>query len=347
MRLTRSLARSWLLAALALVALVACGETTTADDGTTSSPAPTEQSTQAVGAEAPYPLTVTNCGVDVTFAQAPQRVFLVNADAVPLLAAVNALDAVVARTGTFDPDVFDDATQPALDAIPHLEAEKNATGGAVISQEVILERQPDLVIAPENAVDRDGLAEAGVNLYSPPAYCEQGAPTGEASFDWAYEQVDEYGRIFGARDAAAAAVARLEDRVASLRTSGHDSGLTAAALYVPEGGGTLYPYGAPSMLTPIMSAAGLNNVYGDAGERVFEVNVEDLLERDPDVLVLLHSAGDGHDTIATVAGIPGLEALSAVSEGRLAVLRFAYTDPPTPMSVRGAELLTEWVADHQ
>ena len=319
-----------LFVATSLLVLVGCGSSTTA-----TNPAPTRSASAD-------PITVSNCGQQVTLTSKPERVFLIGADAVPLVAAVGALGTVVARAGDFPDGVYEPTVQQQVDAIPKLDAKKGATGGVVISTETILAQRPDLVIGPDNAVDPSALAGAGIALYTPPAYCPDGSPgtvQGTASFDWVYDQVREYGQLFGAPDAAAAENDRLRQQVATLSTAAPGGSRTAVALYVPEGGGTLYPYGAPSMMTPLLQAAGYANVYADNPQRVFEVNREDLLARNPDVIVLLYSAGTEASVRQNFRGIKGLSSLKAVRDDRLVVLPFAFTDPPTPASVEGARVL--------
>ena len=90
----------------------------------------------------------------------------------------------------------------------------------------------------------------------------------------------------------ASATADLQERLAAVEAAvGEPSGRTAAVLYPTVGGGTTYAYGTGSMAHPQLEAAGLENVFGDVDERVFEVTLEELLGRDPDVVVLNEPEG--------------------------------------------------------
>lgn len=54
-------------------------------------------------------------------------------------------------------------------------------------------------------------------------------------------------------------------------------------------------------------AAGFTNGFTDTQERVFEVTMEELFGRNPDVLVLLYGDGDPTAVEAAVTGLPGAE----------------------------------------
>ncbi|SDD85327.1 ABC transporter substrate-binding protein [Auraticoccus monumenti] len=312
---------------------------------TAGSPAPGSGSDPAAAPSAGgFPVTVTSCGTELTLDAAPQRIFLIGADTIPLLDAVGAVDRVVSRTGTLPTDVYDPDLQAAAEAIPVVESGVGETGGSVISSEVVLAADPDLVIGPTNGVDSGALTAAGIPVYTPPAYCPDGTSpqTGTASFQWVQDQVTEYGRMLGATDQAQATNDRLTQQLTQLEPAGER--LTAAALYIPQGGGTFYPYGAPSMVTPLFEAAGLDNVYADDQQRVFEGSAEDLLDRDPDVVVLLYSDEDDSAVRDAFADLPAAQQLTAVQQDRVLTLRFPYTDPPTPLSVDGVGQLTEQLA---
>lgn len=322
-------------AALLLLGLAACS----AGTGSSGTPA----ATAGIGGTAAFPVTITNCGTQVTIEHEPQRVLLVNNDSIANLEALGAIDRVVAITATPQTGLYAKDTYTALSALQVLSTTKNATGGSVVSQEAILGAHPDLVIAPENAVDRTALAAAGIPVYSPTAYCAD--PPAElaqkATFDRVWNELTTYGQILGLPDKAAQVVADTKAQIAGLKAT--DAG-TAAALYVSSGGSVLSPYGGPSMVTPIFEAAGLSNVYADSDQRVFDAGIEDIISRDPATIVLLYSGDDPQATRSAFLSAPGVEGLSAVKNNRVVTLAFPYTDPPTVLSAQGPAQLVDALA---
>jgi ABC-type Fe3+-hydroxamate transport system substrate-binding protein len=88
-----------------------------------------------------------------------------------------------------------------------------------------------------------------------------------------------------------------------------------------DGGGVpdhLSAYGQASISQVQLETLGLTNTFAEVEKRFIELNAEELLARDPDVLVLAH----GHNVTADAAmqqlrGAPGAERLTAVREGHI------------------------------
>jgi len=283
-----------------------------------------------------YPLTVTNCGVEVTFDAAPRRVVLLKSAAVPYLHALGVLDRVTARAGQYPTAYYDAATRAELDRIPLLTDKTDTSGHLQISKEVVISQQPDLVLGEVDNLSRDTLDAVDIPLLEEPAMCP--GSTTPPTFDDIYSQMQAYGRVFDREAEAGTAVTALRERMARIRAeAGPASGRTAAVLYPTVGGGVTYAYGTASMAHPQLEAAGFRNVFGDVRERVFEVTVEELLGRNPDVLILLYGDGDPRAVEQGLTGLPGAEKLRAVRDGNVLTQLFNFTEPPTPLSIDGLE----------
>lgn len=94
------------------------------------------------------------------------------------------------------------------------------------------------------------------------------------------------------------------------------------------------------MVNAQMKAAGLTNVYGDVDKRAIETSFEEILGRDPDVLIVL-TVADPQAAKDALLSIPGAGTLAAVRDNRILVMKFDYMDPPTPLSVEGLEKVAE------
>ena len=101
---------------------------------------------------------------------------MVNNDSLPNIEALEAVDRVVAVTSALQPGLYDDSTYDTLGIAHRLSTEKNATGGSIVSLESILGAEPDLVIAPENAVDRTALAASRHRAVLPQRLLRQPRP---------------------------------------------------------------------------------------------------------------------------------------------------------------------------
>jgi iron complex transport system substrate-binding protein len=286
-----------------------------------------------------YPLTVTNCGEEVVFEAAPERVILLESAPVTILDGLGVLDRVVSRAGTFPPAYYDAELAERISHIETLSDDLDASGHLTMSIEVVLAQEPDLALGLPEGITREALLESGTNTLIQPVYCPSGV--GDTSFETLYEEILTYGQIFDRNDEAEALVAELRGRTEAVESlTDAAPKRTAAVLYPSVGGGPLYAYGRASMSQPQLDAAGFENVFGDTAERVFEVSIEELIARDPDVLILLYQ-GDEDGVLDAVANLPGSDALRALENDDVLVQLFNFTEPPTPLSITGLERIVE------
>lgn len=288
-----------------------------------------------------YPVTVENCGAEVTFEQRPERGVLLRSAAVPYLHELGVLDDVItARAGAYPRDYYDGETWAELGEIPMLSEDLDASGHLQISKEAVLAQQPHIVLGEAPNVSRDALAAAGIPLIEEPGLCP--VPPADPSFDDVFEQMRTYGSIFDATDEAEQAVTRLETQLAQvLDKVDPNENRTAAVLYPTLGGGVPYAYGTSSMAHPQLEAAGFTNAFADVEERVFEITAEELVGRNPDILILLHSDGDPAAVKESVTGLNGSGVIGAVRNDQILVQPFNFTEPAGPLAIDGLARIVE------
>lgn len=316
------------VAAVALL-LTACG---------TGSPAAGDATTQVAGDS---PLTVQNCGREVVLDAPPQRVVTIGAEAPLLVAAAGGADRLVALGGAVEPAFFGDAGDE-LEDVPRL-----SSVAAELSAEVLLAQEPDLVISI-NSDGFDALEAAGVPGLVISGRCRgsDGENSAAGSFQEVYGDVRTYGVLFGTAEVADAAAADLQARVEAVQEqfAGAEARSGMAVIY-GSSGDRLGAYGGSSIAGAQIEALGITNVFADQDERFFEPNVEEAVDRDPDVLLLLFEVSEGTDAVslAKLRAAPEYAQMSAVQDGRILTLPFALAGS-SPGSVVGLELLAEQLA---
>ena len=287
---------------------------------TTTAAAPAAES----GAQAStgYPITVDNCGSEVTLESAPERVLTVKSSTLELMLALGLADRVIGSA-------FSDGPLPEefADAASDIEV----VSDKVPSQEATLALEPDLVFAgwesnlsPEGAGERDALAKLGVASYVAPAACKgEGYMPDPLTFDEVFREFEEAGDLFGVPDAAADLVAEQRAELDAIEPNGE--GLTA--LWYSSGTDTPYigaGIGAPQM---IMAAAGLDNVAKDVHDTWTSMSWEGIVDANPDVIVLVDAAWNTADAkIAQLEANQATAALPAVQQQRYVVLDFPSTE---------------------
>ncbi|WP_111718627.1 putative F420-0 ABC transporter substrate-binding protein [Homoserinimonas sp. OAct 916] len=283
-----------------------------------------------------YPVTIDNCGTEVTFTQAPTRVVTIKSSTTELLVALGLTDRIIGQA-------FPDGPMPTAVAGHSITpVEIPVISDKVPGQEAVLDLEPDLVFAgwesnfgPEGAGDRDALHSLGVLSYVAPSACkEPGYKPEKLSFDDVFADVSEAGAIFDVPDAATTLVAdsrAVLDDIAPLPAP-----LTAlwwsSGVDLPYvGAGT----GAPQM---IMEAAGLTNVAARVDDTWTQMSMEAIVDANPQVIVLVDSAwSTAAKKKELLAANPATAGLDAVKNERYIVAPFAETEA----GVRNADLAAQ------
>jgi len=281
------------------------------------------------------PVTLDNCGTEITFDSPPQRVVTIKSSTTEMLLALGLADALVG-TAFADGPVPDRWAADVAD-VPVL-------SDKVPGQEALLEAEPDLVYAgwesnlsADGAGERSTLDALGIATYVSPSACKDPAYQPDPlTFDDVLGEIREVGDVFGVPAAAADVVA---EQQATLDAIEPVDGATA----VWWSSGTDTPYvgagiGAPQML---METAGLTNVFADVDDTWTSVGWEQVVAADPDVLVLVDSAwNSAQKKMDFLAAHPAASQLTAVREQRYVVVPFAASEA----GVRNAQAASD-IAD--
>ena len=328
------------IAAMALV-LTACG--TSAAERASQSASASATASPGVDQQGGFPAEVDSCGEKIHFDAAPKKVLILNGTGLPDLDALGVVDKLSLRAGDKNFGTGQEELQAKYNAIQAVVSSEIETGGVKVSTEVVLENKVDLVIGYEEGVDREALKKAGVQLYSPAAFCPNYSVK-HATWDLIDTEVNNLASIFGVQDKAASVIEKRKANVDALDAKGKAAGATGIALYITPGQSNFYAYGTSSMVQPIFEANGLKNSYEDNTPRVFDASMEDILKRNPDWIVLLSLEATKEQTLEAFKGFNGADRLKAVTNNQVVVLPFSLTDPPTTLSVEGATQLSQEIA---
>lgn len=277
--------------------------------GCAASPAPASTPT-------PDALTVSNCGTQVTFDSAPERVVAIKSTSTEMLLALGLGDRIV---GT----AFQDGPVPgewadAAAGIPEI-------SDFMPSEEAVLDLEPDLVysgwesaFAADAAGERDELTALGVNTYVQPAACRSAEVPGKLDFDEIFREIGEAAAIFRVDPAPL-----LADQQAQLDAiQPDDRGLTA--LWYSSGTDTPYVgagLGAPEL---VLETAGLTNIAADIDMTWTSLGWESIVDADPDVIVLIDADWNtAQSKIELLESNPATARLKAVQNRAYIILPFA------------------------
>lgn len=286
-----------------------------------------------------YPITVTNCGFEVTVEDRPERIVAIRSTVFELLAALGASDRMVGAA--FLDGVVPEPWREEAATVPIISDHAPAS-------EPVLELEPDLIVAgwesnlaPDTAGDRDFLADAGIATYVAPSACQSAQQPDKLTYPLLFSEFAELGELIGAPEAAAALIADQQQQLADVPQLAEPATALwwSSASDIPFVGGGI---GAPQM---VMDAVGLTNVAADIQQTWTSLGWEAIVDADPQVFVLVDSKGNSADNkIQLLEDNPSTAQLEAVQQQRFVVIPFAAAEAGV-RSVGAAADIAEQLAE--
>ncbi len=248
----------------------------------------------ARAAETTYPLTLKNCGRDVTYTHAPQRTASLGQSTTEILYLLGLADKVVGTAVWIGPVIkgYEDAN-----------AKIKRLADNDPSFESVLGTKPDLVTAqfqwhvgPEGVVAKpEQFEELNIPVYTSPADCTgkdnsgggDGVRHSVFTMDLIYQEITELAQIFNVQDRGDKLVADLKAREEVARKKiASANGKLSAVFWFSSAELDIDPYVAGKNGAPgyIMSALGIRNVI-DSEEEWPTVGWETIAKSEPMLIV--------------------------------------------------------------
>ncbi|MGH3612442.1 MAG: ABC transporter substrate-binding protein [Pseudonocardia sp.] len=294
----------------------------------------------AQGGAAGFPVTVENCGRQVTIDRPPERVLTIGPESLTMVEAAGGLDKVVATQGGLPSGAeaqFAGVRQLPVDDPP--------------GTETIIAERPDLVVSYGlSNTDPETLGTAGISSLVLTGMCgthDDGTNVdGDVDFDDVYGDLQLYGRLFGTTDQADKFVADLSSRVQAVQQAAAANPPRSAAVIWPGDGGLPYGYGTASMTQTMLATLGMRNVFDDVSGFGREISKEELIDRNPDVIILYLFGDDNARAIENLRLIPGIGEVTALKRNQVMALQSTYLRPSAGV-VDGLEIIARDLAAYR
>lgn len=288
-----------------LVALAACGGESSDGSGD-SSPGDAEG----------FPVTIENCGRETTYDAPPDQAVVIYQHTTEIMLALG-LEDRMAGTAYMDSAIRDDLVE-AYETVPELAEESP-------SREQVIAAEPDIVVAgwpsafeDDAAGSRQSLADLGIDTYLSTGSCPDF--DGTPSLDLVREDITEIGAIFGVPDRAEDLIAQIEEPITEVEAA-LDGAEPVDVFVYDSGTDQAYTTGGRENTTALIELAGGRNVFADLDDDWTEVSWEDVVARDPDVVLVLDYGDETVDQKRDfLRSHPVASTLRAVQDGRIAVL---------------------------
>jgi iron complex transport system substrate-binding protein len=197
-----------------------------------------------------------------------------------------------------------------------------------INLERIIELEPDLVIqyGPGDKESNGRLKEAGINIlsYEP------------ETIDEVIELINTIGEITDTSSEARKITKDMIDKKNSIVEKVKDA--KKVKVFYEIWNDPLMAAGPGSFMDELMTLAGGDNIAKDAKGEYPQFDVEQLIERDPEVYL---SAKEEEKTIESIKSRPGYENISAVKNDRIYLLEPNIVSRPGPRIIEGLEIVAK------
>ena len=311
------------LAVLTVIVLAACG----------SSATPTQISPSAAASYAPVTIeacaTTTGSDADIsvgsisfTYDEPPTKAVTMNQHPTEVMLALGLADHMVG-TGYMDDTILPEYLA-AYDKIPVLAVEYP-------SKEVVLNVEPDFVYGGfssafgiEAAGSQGDLKSLGIGSYLTAAICKESADT----MSDVYTDIRNIGKIFGVAARAEALVSDIEQDIQEVQTALGVVDRPLRVFLYHSGVDTPFTSVCCAMFTNLVETVGGKNIFDDVAGRVKTVNWEDVIQRDPEVIVLPDAVwSTAQEKIDLLLSTPAYADITAVKNQRFVVMQFSSLVP--------------------
>ncbi|KXG82242.1 ABC transporter substrate-binding protein [Pseudomonas mosselii] len=283
-----------------------------------------------------YPLTVDNCGLPQTFAQAPQRVVTIGQAGTELLYALGVGERLAGTSLWFN------------NVLPEFKAQNDKVERLADNEpgfEAVVGKRPQLVTAQfewmvgaQGAVGtREQFAELGIPTYLLPSDCEgkdnlvgaDGTRLQPFRIDTIYRSVSQLAEIFDVQDRGEHLNAELKGQLdqARQRLAGQDLSHTSALFWFSSADLKVDPYvaGRQGVADFMLQTLGVRNVV-ESSEEWPAVGWETLARANPTWLIVArmdrrrYPADDYRKKLEFLRSDPVTRNMDAVKQGRIIVL---------------------------
>jgi iron complex transport system substrate-binding protein len=277
-------------------------------------------------------VTVENCGIDVTVNQPPARVYAAYQPATEIAHALGITDRLVG-TAYLDSQVLPEYAE-AQQGVPYV--------AQLPSRDGLLAAEPDFVLSGYNNFFSEGsgdtsvgtrasLAELGIESWILSPLCpsadglsDEGIDPATVRVDTIYQDLRDLGTLFDAEAQAEDVIADQQQRIAAVEQAVTGAERPSVAIMLVDEDGGYRVAGGIDFGTQILEHAGGVNAFADLTQRRHvDVDIEELIRRDPDVILtsvccdISYTRESGAQEAAALARNPALAGVAAVRNGQV------------------------------
>ena len=281
---------------------------------------------QAFAEATHYPLKIKSCNREVTFAEAPKHAVSHDINMTQMMLALGLKSHMAGYSGVTGWKSVTPEMAQILDGLPELASKYP-------SVETLLNANVDFFFAGWDYGMRVGgdltpqtLQPLGINVYELTESCAFVMKRPPATLEDTYNDLRNLGKIFDVQDRANALIGAMQAQVAEIRQglpaekprvflydSGEDRAMTSGRLGMPQA---------------LIDAAGGRNVLDDVEASWTRVNWENVVERNPQVIVIVdYSEITADQKIRFLLNNKALQSVDAIKHQHFIVIPYVQATP--------------------
>ena len=285
-----------------------------------------------------FPVTVKSCNRDVTFDAAPSRAVSNDVNLTEMMLVLGLADSMVGYTGVSGWKTLDEKLRQGVAELPELSPDYP-------TKEVLLGADADFYFAGWNygmklggEVTPETLEPFDIAVYELAESCIHIMAKPKASMDDLYVDLLNLGRIFGVEEKAVALVDGYKTELAAF-TARLDVTDKPKVFVYDSGEDKPFTAGRYAIPTAMIEAAGGTNIMDDVESSWVEVGWEPVIERNPDVIVIVdYGSVSAAQKADFMRHNPAFKDIPAVKNNRFVVLPYVVATPG-PRNIEGIKTL--------
>ena len=285
--------------------------------------------------------TVKSCNRTVTFENFPERAVSNDVNLTEMMLVLGLADRMVGYTGISGWKTLDAEMRSGIKELPELSAKYP-------TKEVLVGANADFFFAGWNygmkvggEVTPETLAPFGIKVYELTESCSHIMDKNKASLKDMYADILNLGTIFGVESRAEALIAGYKSELKNLKASLKNIEEGLRVFVYDSGEDAPFTAGRYAMPTALIEAAGGRNIMEDFNKSWGTVNWEEVVERDPQVVVIVNygdvTAEQKRDYMMSN---PAFKNISAVKNDRFVTLEYVEATPG-PRNIKAVKNLAD------
>lgn len=287
-------------------------------------------SVSALAVQDAYPVTVSNYNQEVTLEKEPERVVILTINSAEILAALGKTDNIIGIAKGHN-DV-QDILPEYQDALKDLPYPKSLNDG-IPTLENMLDIKPDMIVMNAyyfNAVKIFGTLEDytnnGINIYA-----NEGSYVPNCTIENTYNDVRNLGALFNAKERAEEIVAEMQNTVKDVQEKVEGKEKKKVMLFDSTREDMFITAGGIGLVNNMIELAGGENIFKDVEKQFGGVNIEEIIARNPDIIVISEYFTETNDDVKNkidyLNSTEELSEVTAVKEGNYVIVPVIATFP--------------------